>query len=95
MYVFTLGGSSYYGLVSKIPLIKDIYNIYYSFFDTIKNGVCFGMIFVCMGAMLAEGEDIIIQKSTMTKTLTVLSLCAIFLAIEELAIGILNWNEMV
>ena len=92
VYVFTLGGSSYYGLVCKIPLIKDIYNIYYSFFDTIKNGVCFGMIFVCMGAMLAEGEDIIIQKSTMTKTLTVLSLCAIFLAIEELAIGILNWN---
>ena len=33
------------------------------FFDTIKNGVCFGMIYVCLGAMAAEREDKLLQKS--------------------------------
>ncbi len=92
VYVFTLGGSSYYGLASKIPFVKGIYDIYYSFFDSIKNGVCFGLIFVCMGAMLAEREEKIIYNSKMLKTLIILSMCAILLAIEELAIGVLNWN---
>ena len=66
--------------------------MYYSFFDTIKNGVCFGLIFVSMGAMLAEDEEKIVQKAKINKTLIILSICTIFLAIEELAVGILNWN---
>lgn len=92
VYVFTLGGSSYYGLVSKVPFIKIVYDIYYSFFDTIKNGVCFGFIFVCMGAMLAEKEEEIVAKGSMLHTLIGCGVCALLLAVEELAIGVLNWN---
>lgn len=92
VYVFTLGGSSYYGLASKIPLIKGIYNIYYSFFDSIKNGVCFGLIFVCMGAMLAEKEAVIVQKGAIWKTIVVCIIFALLLAVEEVVLGVLNWN---
>ena len=92
VYLFTLGGSSYYGLVSKISFIKWIYDMYYSFFDTIKNGVCFGFIFVCMGAMLAEKEETVVAKGSMLQTLIGCGVCALLLAVEELAIGVLNWN---
>lgn len=92
IYAFTLGGSSYYGLATQIPFIKGIYDIYYSFFDSIKNGVCFGFIFVCMGAMLAEKETIIIENGSILKTVILCAICALLLAVEEIAIGVLNWN---
>ena len=91
VYLFTLGGSSYYGLATKVGFIKQIYDVYYSFFDTIKNGVCFGMIYVCLGAMASEREDKLIQKSWKKSILPVLAFGLAFAA-EELLIGILNWN---
>ena len=92
VYIFTLGGSSYYGLACKIPVVKDVYNVYYSFFDSIKNGVCFGLIFVCMGAMLAEKEAVIVQKGATWKTIVLCIISALLLAVEEVALGVLNWN---
>lgn len=92
IYLFTLGGSSYYGLVCKVPFVKAIYDVYYSFFDSIKNGVCFGMIFVSMGAMLAEGEQKIVEKTKTWKVFVALIICALLLAVEELAVGLLGWN---
>lgn len=92
VYLFTLGGSSYYGLVSRIPFIESIYNAYYSFFDSIKNGVCFGMIFVCMGAMMSENEEKITENTTPAKSFLPVALFAVLLAFEELLIGYLDWN---
>lgn len=53
-YVIACFGSSYYGLSVKIPLISDFYNAYFSFFDTIKNGVLFGWIYVALGGVFSE-----------------------------------------
>lgn len=92
IYLFTLGGSSYYGLVTKVPFINGVYDVYYSFFDSIKNGVCFGMIFVSMGAMLAESEQKIVEKAKTWKVFVALIICALLLAVEELAVGLLGWN---
>lgn len=87
-----MGGSSYYGLFTKVPFIESIYNTYYSFFDSIKNGVCFGLIFVCMGAMIAEKEERIVSKSPMWKTGIWCVVFAILLAVEAIAVGIFDWN---
>jgi len=92
IYFFTLCGSSYYGLTSKVPFIALVYDIYYSFFDSIKNGVCFGMIFVCMGAMMAEKEDELTNNSSAGIAFVPVLMFAVLLAIEEFLIAYFNWN---
>ena len=92
IYLFTLGGSSYYGLVTKIPMVKMVYDQYYSFFDTIKNGVCFGMIYVSMGALLAEKEGTASKDWPMKKAILQLAVIAVLLAVEEFMIAYFDWN---
>lgn len=53
-YVIACFGSSYYGLSVKIPVVNNFYNAYFSFFDTIKNGVLFGWIYVALGGVFSE-----------------------------------------
>ncbi len=91
IYVFTLGGSSYYGLVSKIPFIKQIYDVYYSFFDTIKNGVCFGLIFVSMGAMISVRSDEV-NKFT-AKSIIPIIIFGFLYALEEFVVARFNFNS--
>ena len=55
-YLFACLGSSYYGLADKLPIISNLYDIYYSFFDTIKNGVLFGWIYVAIGGWFSENN---------------------------------------
>ena len=92
VHLFTLGGSSYYGLVAKIPVIKMVYDLYYSFFDTIKNGICFGLVYVSMGALFAERENSAENELTAGKAFGWVMLFAVLLAIEEFAIAYFNWN---
>ncbi len=93
VYLFTLGGSSYYGLVTKVPFIKAVYDGYYSFFDSIKNGVCFGMIFVSMGALVSEKEGEITRSKKPLSAFLPVVLFAVLLAIEEFAVAYLEWND--
>ena len=53
-YVIACFGSSYYGISSKLPIISNLYEAYFSFFETIKNGVLFGWIYVALGGVLSE-----------------------------------------
>ena len=90
IYIFTLGGSSYYGLVSKNSFIKQIYDVYYSFFDTIKNGVCFGLIFVSIGGMLAVNNEEGAKFSL--RSLIPIFCFAVLHTIEEFLIAKFNFN---
>ena len=93
IYVFTLFGSSYYGLTMKIPVLREIFKAYYSFFDSIKNGLLFGLPYVSMGAMISEQKDNIKFGSSSKKKqmLTIAVLWAI-MAIEELFVAFVGWN---
>lgn len=93
IYLFTLGGSSYYGLATKVPAIDAVYDLYYSFFDSIKNGVCFGMIFVSMGAMVSGREEKITQKTTALRALVPVAVFAVLVAIEGFLVAYLRWND--
>ena len=92
VYIFTLGGSSYYGLVTQVPVIRWVYDLYYSFFDSIKNGVCFGMIFVSMGAMLSRNEDRVMADRSVGKAMVPVVAFGMLLAVEEFLVAYLNWN---
>ena len=92
IYIFTLGGSSYFGLVTQIPLIKNIYEGYYLVFDSIKNGVCFGLLFVSLGATFSEKEETVIQKVTPGKAFLPVCLFAVMIALEAFAVAYFDWN---
>ena len=55
-YIVACFGSSYYGIFSKLPVISDLYEMYFSFFETIKNGVLFGWVYVALGGILSERD---------------------------------------
>lgn len=93
VYLFTLGGSSYYGLVTDVPFIKAVYDAYYSFFDSIKNAVCFGGIFISMGAMVSEREEAITKSTTAKKAIVPVIICALVLAVEEFLVAYFGWND--
>ena len=90
IYVFTLFGSSYYGLIDNVPVIGDIYDGYYSFFDSIKNGVCFGFIYVALGAYIAQNKDSIKIKNS--HSIIAIAVCWVLLAAEEFMVGYFDWN---
>ena len=90
IYLVTLLGSSYYGLALQIPVISNLYEIYYSFFDTIKNGLCFGFIYVALGALIGQFESkLYISK---TKNILLIIVCFVLLAIEAFVVAHFNWN---
>ena len=53
-YAVTLLLSSYYGITARIPGLAQLGSLYYSFFDSVKNGMLFGLIFVSLGALLQQ-----------------------------------------
>ncbi len=54
VHLFTLGGTSYYGLTTQNAFLKGVYDAYYTFFDTMKNGVLFGFCYVAMGGLISQ-----------------------------------------
>lgn len=90
-YLFGLLGSSYFGIAEKIPLLNDIFGVYYTCLKSVKNGLLFGFIFVALGAYIAERQDNI--KITPMNCLAGFSASMILLAVESLTINILDIND--
>ena len=74
-YIVTLLLSSYYGITAKIPVLSQLGAAYYAFFDSVKNGLLFGLVFVAMGGMLRE-ESVF---SRITRKKALIGLLASFL----------------
>lgn len=89
IYLFTLLGSSYYGLAIKVPFIKSIYDAYYTVFDTIKNGVCFGLIFVSMGGWIGSQKE---SKLNFKMNLLLVIVLFVIFAAEEFLVAKFDWN---
>lgn len=53
-YVLSCALSSWNGLFVEFPLGQEITNLYYSFFETTKNGLLDGFLFVSLGAVVYE-----------------------------------------
>ncbi len=57
VYAFTICATALFGLFGKLPIIGDAYAAYYSFFDSIKNGLFVGFPYVAMGALIASRKE--------------------------------------
>lgn len=64
IYLFTLLASSYYGVITeRVEFLKVTVDLYYSIFDTIKNGILFGMIFVTIGGIFSDKKSVLKLKA--------------------------------
>ena len=50
LYLIGLGGESYYGLVSGVPVLATFYNGIFSVFDYTRNGLFYVPLFLLLGA---------------------------------------------
>lgn len=56
-YLFACLLTNYYGITEAIPGLRTILHLYYGFFDSAKNGLLFGFVFVALGGFLAEFQE--------------------------------------
>ncbi len=49
LYAFGLLGDSYYGLISDVPVISDVYEGFFSVFSYTRNGIFFAPLFLLLG----------------------------------------------
>lgn len=87
-YLIACLGSSYYGLSEKLPIVSSFFNLYYAFFDTVKNGLLFGFVYVALGGVFSE-------KQFERKPIKYFVLAGVFMcsmAVETVAQTHLNWS---
>lgn len=87
-YLIACLGSSYYGLSEKLPIVSSFFNLYYAFFDTVKNGLLFGFVYVALGGVFSE-------KQFERKPIKYFVLAGVFMclmAVETVAQTYLNWS---
>lgn len=88
LYVLCALGSSYYGLTVHIPVLREFFAAYFSFFDSIKNGVLFGLVFVALGGALTEYTPAFNVK----KSLIGFVISMVLLAVETAGQAFLKWS---
>ena len=88
-YAFACFGSSYYGISEKLPILSTCYDIYFSFFDTIKNGILFGWIYVALGGVLSEKE---VQIKPI-KGFVLVGISSVILAAETVMQAYFGWSK--
>ncbi|OJG28550.1 amino-acid racemase [Enterococcus caccae] len=52
LYLVGLGGDSWYGIVSQIPLLNKLYSFIFSWTDYTRSGLFFAPIFLCLGILV-------------------------------------------
>lgn len=88
-YIIACFGSSYYGISEKLPIVSTFYNAYFSFFDTIKNGILFGWVYVALGGVFSEKE--VEQKPL--KNLIFTGIFVVLMAGETLIQSYFGWSK--
>lgn len=86
LYIIGLGGDSYYGLLTQVPIIKSFYEGMLHLSAYTRNGVFFAPIFLSLGAWIAQ------EGKPLSHRLTRLGfyLSSIFLLVEGLLLH--NFN---
>lgn len=90
LYVIGCAFSAYAGLLGKSNIAATVLELYYSAFDTVKNGVIFfGLVYFAMGHILRENDRYLLS---MQKSLIGLAVSSIIVACEALAVTVCNFN---
>lgn len=83
LYLFGMLGTTYYSLLDKTPYIKDIMSRYINIFETTRNGLFFGFIFIIIGAYLSKEDN----KINFKKDATILVISVVLLMVEAIFIS--------
>lgn len=89
-YIFALFGSSYYGLAVKNSFLQILTCKYFCFFDSIKNGLLFGFVYVAMGACISDNLHKI--NLSLRSNIFFVLIFWILLAVEQIILSYLDWN---
>lgn len=91
LYIIGLLGSTYYGVISDVEVIVNIFKYYNKFFITTRNGLFYGTIFVSIGAYIAKYKS----NLSINPKLCLIGLITsiILLAIESFIVIKLNINR--
>lgn len=54
LYLVGLLGDSYYGLISRIPIFREAYDLMFRCFDYTRNGLFYAPIFMMLGVIIAK-----------------------------------------
>lgn len=54
LYLIGAGGDSYYGLVSRIPVLKAVYGVLFTVSSYTRNGIFYAPLFLMLGMMIRE-----------------------------------------
>lgn len=60
-YIIGIFGDSYISIVHNFSFINNIYSLYFKFFESVRNGLFFGFIFMGMGMIIVK-KEIFISK---------------------------------
>ena len=74
-YIIGLLGESYYGFISKTKMLSDMFESFFSFFATMRDGLFFGFMFVAIGAYIGKYE----MKIKKPVILLIISFCLLFI----------------
>lgn len=61
-YVIGMFGDAYYGVIKDVPTINAFYKTFFSLFNTTRNGLMFGLMYVSMGAYLGEKKTLLTPR---------------------------------
>lgn len=82
LFAIGLAGDSWYGLFSRIPLLKDFYDIVFTLSDQTRNGLFFAPVYFVAGGWIHESKIHIPQREQ--RYLFLLFLCS--MALEATAL---------
>lgn len=85
-YVIGMFGDAYFGVIKDVPWIANSYQTFFLMFNTTRNGLMFGLLYVTMGAMISEKKTLLKPKKAGLYAL--ISLC--FVAIESFSLRYLS-----
>lgn len=74
LYIIGLGGDSYHGMITQLPIIKTFYDSLFKVFDYTRNGLFFAPVFLVMGVWIYRTSNKISFKKSMTGFVVSLSL---------------------
>lgn len=89
-YILACLMTNYYGITENVPILNEFMKGYYNFFDSVKNGVLFGFIFVALGGWFAE------ERESQSKLISSILGCLVSwlgIAVESILFLLFNFKQ--
>lgn len=91
LYLFGLMGDSYYGLISKIPFFKTVYDGIFAVMENTRNGFFLAPLFLLLGAAFREWDLAGKEEQSRTYWGVGLAVSMVFMTAEGLLVHSVNW----